>query len=198
MKFTRLIQEVLQNQYKYTKEYTGNIVIVGGIHGDEQAGNIAANSYKNTPGIIVINNINTTGHRRLNGKDFNRHFDKNDSSKLNNSILERIVECNPTIVIDLHEDVDARGVYAYCSKDLSEKVKDILQQYKLPLAKTACGDKVTKGVVDKGHLPTKGTLEKACSIRNIPYCTFETPTSWPLKERVRVLKLLVDSILSDY
>lgn len=190
MKFENLVNHVL---YEDTKNST--IVIVGGLHGDETAGNLAANLFKNKKGIVVINNINTTGKRRLNGKDINRHFDTESSTSLNDSILDRVLKHNPKIVIDLHEDVDARGVYAYCSKELSNKIKDILKTYKLPLAKSACGDKVIDGVVDHGHLPTKGTLEKALSKRNILYCTFETPTKWKLEKRIEVLKLLVDNII---
>lgn len=195
MKFDELFAQFLKER---TQDITNTIVIVGGLHGDETAGNLTANLFKNRKGILVINNINTTGKRRLHGKDINRHFDVDDSTNLNDSILTKILECNPKIVIDLHEDVDARGVYVYCSKELSQRFKDLLQRYKLPLAKSACGDKVSDGVVNNGHLPTKGTLEKALSKRDILYCTLETPTKWSLKKRVNVLKLLVDNIIKDY
>ena len=190
MKFENLINHILFEEIKNT-----SIVIVGGLHGDETAGNLVANLFKNRKGIVVINNINTTGKRRLNGKDINRHFDTKSSTNLNDSILASVLKHNPKMVIDLHEDVDARGVYVYCSEELSSKIKDILKTYELPLAKSACGDKVVDGVVDHGHLPTKGTLEKALSERNILYCTFETPTKWKLEKRIEVLKLLVDNII---
>lgn len=190
MKFTHLVQHILKEQL-----LEQNVVIIGGLHGDETAGNLAANSFKNKRSIKVINNINTSGKRRLNGKDINRHFDTNSSTDLNDNILSEVLSHNPKIVIDLHEDKDARGVYAYCSIDLSDRVRKILNDYKLPLAKSACGDKVVDGVVDHGNLPTKGTLEKALSKRNIPYCTLETPMTWELQKRVEVLKLLVTAIL---
>jgi len=194
MKFDNLIKIILEENDIIN---SSNIVIVGGLHGDETAGNLAANLFKNKKGITVINNINTSGKRRLNGKDINRHFDVDNSTDLNDSILAQVLEHNPRIVIDLHEDVDARGVYVYCSKELSSEVKQILKEYELPLAKSACGDKVSDGVVDHGELPTKGTLEKALSKRNIPYCTLETPTKWELEKRVEVLKLLVVNIIKS-
>lgn len=175
-----------------------NIVIVGGLHGDETAGNLAANLFKGKDSIVVINNINTSGKRRLNGKDLNRHFDVDESTDLNNSILSKVLQYNPTIVIDLHEDKDAKGVYVYCSKELSPSIKQILKQYELPLAKSACGDRVSDGVVDDGNLPVKGTLEKALSKRNILYCTLETPTKWKLEKRVEVLKQITNNIINNF
>lgn len=179
----------------HSSRQEGSVVIVGGMHGDEKAGNIAANSFKGTKGIHVISDINTSDKRRLDGKDFNRHFDTKDSNDLNDSILERILDILPRLVIDLHEDIDARGVYVYCTPSLTPKIQSILDEHDLPLAKSAMGDKVNKGVVDHGHLPSKGTLERALAKRDIPYCTFETPTSWPLEKRVKVLRMLVRALV---
>ena len=173
------------------------VVIVGGMHGDETAGNLAAEKYKQHAGVVVINNINPSNKRRLNGKDINRHFDVDSTTPLNDSILRNILEHDPMLVIDLHEDVDARGVYAYCSKDLSDEVQYILRAHDLPLAKSACGDAATAGVIQGGDLPSKGTLERALTKRNIPYCTFETPTAWKLSKRVQVLCSLVDAMMQE-
>jgi len=194
MNFYKLANAVFDMHQNRSKN---NVVILGGMHGDEPAGNIAAESYKNVPGIVVINNINNTGKRRLNGKDVNRHFETNDSTSTNNIILQQVLQSNPKLVIDLHEDVDARGVYVYCSRSLSANMKIILQRHNIILAKFACGDKVNNGVVDHGRLPTAGTLEKACTKHNIPYYTFETPTCWPLPTRVDILKLLVNEVLKE-
>lgn len=188
MKFNDLYSILLEKK-------EGSVVIVGGMHGDEEAGNIAANSFRGMEGIHVISDINTSGKRRLDGKDFNRHFDTKDSNELNDSILTQILDISPRLVIDLHEDVDSRGVYVYCTSSLTPKIQSILDKYKLPLAKSAMGDKVNKGVVDDGNLPSRGTLERALAKRGIPYCTLETPTAWPLGKRVKVLRMIVNALL---
>ena len=64
MKFDFLIENLLNKK---------TFVIVSGLHGDEPAGNIAAQFFTNKKNVHVISNINCTNKRRMNGKDLN-HF----------------------------------------------------------------------------------------------------------------------------
>jgi predicted deacylase len=170
------------------------IVIVSGIHGDEPAGNIAAKYFEGKDDVIVLSDINQTGKRRLGSQDLNRHFDQ-DGQDLQNSILSYIESLNPQLVISLHEDDNARGVYVYCSSNISDQIKKILLKYNLPLAKSAYGDKTDNGVIDNGNQPYRGTLERALEKRNIPYCTIETPLHLDLGQRVNIFKKLVSELI---
>jgi len=158
------------------KKYTNpRIVLVGGIHGDEPAGNIAAKKFEGIEGVDIICNVNTTGHRRLEGVDPNRHFDEKDSLPVEDKILTKIEQINPSLVIAMHEDDTTDEVYAYSSPDMKKTLQKILADLNVKLAKSAIGDKTERGVITHGHLPTKGTLERALRKRGIPSCTIETP-----------------------
>jgi len=191
MKFDVLVESILA-----TTE--GPIVIIGGIHGDEPAGNIAAKKYEGKKGIVVIADVNKTGERRLDGVDPNRHFDKKDSLPIEDEILSKIEDQKPRMVIALHEDDTTDEVYAYCSPGMEDKVKAALKSLDVPLAKSAIGDKTDEGVIVRGHLPTAGTLERALRKRDIPSVTFETPVeSYDLKDRVDLHVKLVNFLLLD-
>ena len=91
---------------KTFKQYVSPVVIVAGIHGDEPAGNIAAQYFTNHKGVKVIKDINLSGKRRFEGKDLNRQFGRS-TCKIADQILNNIIELNPKLVICLHEDNDA-------------------------------------------------------------------------------------------
>jgi predicted deacylase len=191
MKFDVLVESILA-----TTE--GPIVIIGGIHGDEPAGNIAAKKYKGKKGIVVIADVNKTGERRLDGVDPNRHFDKKDSLPIEDEILSKIEELKPRMVIALHEDDTTDEVYAYCSPGMEDKVKAALKSLDVPLAKSAIGDKTDEGVIVRGHLPTAGTLERALRKRDIPSVTFETPVeSYDLEKRVELQIKFVNFLIKE-
>lgn len=173
------------------------VIIIGGIHGDEPAGNIAAKHFKGRADVVVIADVNTTGKRRLQGVDPNRHFDKKDSLPIEDEILAEIEQIKPKLVIALHEDDTTDEVYAYCSPGMEDKVKAALASLDVPLAKSAIGDKTDEGVIVRGHLPTPGTLEKALRKRDIPSVTIETPVeSYDLEERVALHIKAVEFLLS--
>ncbi len=170
------------------------VVIIGGIHGDERAGAIAADGFKDDKRVIVISHVNKSGKRRLGGRDLNRHF--NDTSgPVQKHIISQILDINPRLVIDLHEDDKARGVYAYCSQDIAEKLQNILQYISMPLEKCAYGDKTDRGVIVNGKQPFPGTLERMLEKIGVPYCTLETPMSYPFEERVKCLQQIVGYLL---
>ena len=170
------------------------IVIVSGIHGDEIAGDKASTFYKDKDGVFVFSNINETGKRRLGTQDFNRHFDEEDHN-LQKDLLDKIESLGPRLVISLHEDDNARGVYVYCSANISDRIKKVLLKYNLPLAKSAYGDRTDNGVIDHGDQPYRGTLERALEKRNIPYCTIETPMSLELNQRVKIFHTVINDLI---
>jgi len=186
---------ILESLYE---KVSSPIVVVGGIHGDEVAGTIAADRFKGKEGIYVISHVNKTGKRRDGSIDLNRHFDQKDSVEKEDRILNKILSLKPRVVIALHEDCDGSGIYAYCNPEFKEKLKDILASIHAPKAKSACGDKTEDGVISFGHLPTKGTLERAMRKRGIPYCTLETPMDWDKNERADYLETIANKIISAY
>jgi len=187
--------EEFYNEIQKTKS---PVVIVGGIHGDEPAGNIAAKSFEDKDGIVVFSDFNKTGKRRLHGVDPNRHFDEDDSIPEEDSLLEDIIKLKPRLVISLHEDDSTDEVYAYCSPGMKDKLQEVLVSLDVPLAKSAIGDKTDRGVITDGKLPTKGTLERALRKRYIPSCTIETPSAeLSLEERVAIHKKVVLGILQQ-
>jgi predicted deacylase len=188
MKFDFLVEKILNKK---------TFVIVSGLHGDEPAGNKAAEYFKNQKNIHVISNINKTNKRRMNGKDLNRHFDTPDENDLQDKILLKIEEMNPSIVISLHEDDEVDGVYVYSSPDLEEYIKKCLDGIDFKILKNVHGDKAEDGVITNGKQPYKGTLERALRRRNISYCTIETPSkNENLKKRVDCLKKIVFNIIN--
>ena len=180
----------------YKKNSKPRVVLVGGIHGDEPAGNIAAKKFKNVEGVYVISDVNETGKRRLENVDPNRHFDQDDELPVEKDILDQIEEIKPTLVIAMHEDDTTDEVYAYCSLSMKEKVQAVLAELGVPLAKSAIGDKADGGVIARGHLPTAGTLEKALRKRGIHSVTIETPVeTYDLETRVNLQVEIVKGLL---
>jgi len=181
---------------EYYNQIESPVVLVGGIHGDEPAGNIAAKKFEGRKDVVVIADVNTTGERRLDGVDPNRHFDKEDSLPIEDEILAKIEALQPRLVIALHEDDTTDEVYAYCSPGMKDKVQAVLAELGVPLAKSAIGDRADKGVIVRGHLPTAGTLERALRKRDIPSVTIETPVkSYDLKKRVELQVKAVEGLL---
>lgn len=169
------------------------IVLVAGIHGDEPAGMLACKHFYNDPRIVVIDNINTTKERELDGKDLNRQFDTDN--KMAKSILDIILFCNPKLVITMHEDVDAKGFYCYCSPELDETMQSIVKELKLNTIDSIYGDKANNGVISNSKDPYKGSLEEALTKRGHLYCTIETPTNIDINERVKIQIDIINKLI---
>jgi predicted deacylase len=173
----------------------GNIIILSGIHGDEPAGNIAAELFRGTKGVKVISGINRTGKRRIDGKDPNRHFGTPDEGELQENILNAIFEDQPRLVISLHEDNESTGMYAYSSKTMAPVIAKVIKSLDVPIISTIHGDAAKDGVISGGKQPFRGTLERTLRSYSIPYCTLETPTCWDLKVRSTCLSKAVSGII---
>jgi predicted deacylase/NTP pyrophosphatase (non-canonical NTP hydrolase) len=149
-----------------------NALVVSGIHGDEPAGNKAAQKLKDS--ADVVSDINPSDKRRFEGKDINRHFDKPTEGKVQKTILDIIRKKKPSKVIALHEDDEVDKPYAYSSESLKDETREALKDY--DTASSAHGDKAEDGVISEGKNPAKGSLEKALDDRDIPRVTIETPS----------------------
>lgn len=172
-------------------------VIISGLHGDEPAGNEAANFFKNQPNILIFSNLNPTKKRRYDGKDLNRHFDTNDKNDLQDKLLAKIEKLKPYMVISLHEDDEVDGLYAYCSSEIESVIKNALKKSNFKLANSAHNDNTNDGVITNGDQPYKGTLEKALKRRNILYCTIETPSKENFEKRVDCMKKIINIIVNE-
>jgi predicted deacylase len=176
-------------------------VLVAGLHGDEPAGNLAAQHYSERSDVMVINYVNPTGNRRFLGLDLNRNFLGKDALEKNKNIIEDIKKADPDIVICLHEDDRCDGVYMYCSPDLSYFLKSLLPSLDINLATgTRYKDKIESGVIVGGYsLERKGTLEKALTSYGISNCTIETPSKqYSLQERAEIQIKIINNILKHY
>lgn len=191
--FDSVIKCILENM----KTNIIDVIIISGLHGDEPTGNLAAKYFKNLSNVEVHTNLNPSSKRRLDGKDLNRHFDRDDAGDIQNNLLRTIELYNPKLVISLHEDDEVNGVYAYCSPEIEDRVASALQTSTIDIASSAHGDYAEKGVIVNGKQPYRGTLERALKKRNIMFCTIETPSKHNnIKERVLVMKNIVQKLLS--
>lgn len=178
-------------------------VIISGIHGDEPAGNIAAQHFKKLKDVLVIDYVNTTGKRRFLGLDLNRNFLKRNMPEKDKDILQSILKVQPEIVISLHEDDSIGSVYMYCSADLSFFLQSLLKDTEITINTAhgfVHGDKAEKGVIQGGlSHKRQGTLERALEKYNIPHCTIETPTKkHSIEERAEIQKNIVTNILKHF
>ena len=167
-------------------------LVVSGIHGDEPAGNVAAEKLKDS--AHTVSNLNPSGERRLDGKDPNRHFDKPSNGSMQMRLLELIKKKKPSMVLSLHEDDEVDKPYAYSSETMADRVKKALRDK--ATASSAHGDKTHKGVITDGKNPPEGSLEKALDKQNIPHATIETPSkSAPLEDRAATHESVVKKLL---
>ena len=176
-----------------------NLVVTHNVHGDEPAGEIAAKKLEDQ-GIERLDAGNHTGKRRYCGVDLNRHFDKSKTTSQNKKILEKLRAKKPTLLVDLHEDSDAAGAYAYTTPELKNYVKGLLKRRnsKLPTALEADGDRTDEGVITDGKHPGPGALVSAARREGIPYILLETPSNKvPLKDRADYQRQVVEEVHQD-
>jgi len=191
--FYDMVMKHLRNRNQHEKT-AADTVIVSGIHGDEPAAAIAGRQLA-SKGLPVVDVGNHSGKRTDHGIDLNRHFDDANKPPKLVSALRKLVALHPKQIIDLHEDNDAHGAYAYASHDIADRVRQKLNAGKaLGQAKSVKGDKAVQGVITDGKYPPKGSIEKVMENKGISYTTVETPTNVPLSERVAFHKDKVEKL----
>ena len=176
-----------------------NLVVSHNVHGDEPAGEIAAKKLE-SQGIERLDAGNHTGKRRYCGIDLNRHFGESRTTDQNKKILEKLRAKKPTLLVDLHENSDANGAYAYTTPELKNYVKGLLKRRnsKLPTALEADGDRTDEGVITDGKHPGRGALVSAARREGIPYILLETPSNEaPLKVRADYQRQIVEEVHQD-
>jgi hypothetical protein len=185
--------EALIDQLRVLMNKKASALVVSGIHGDEPAGDKAAQKLKGS--ADVVSDINPSDKRRFEGKDINRHFDKPTEGKVQKTILDIIRKKKPSKVIALHEDNEVDKPYAYSSESLKDDTREALKEYST--ASSAHGDKTEDGVISEGKNPPDGSLEKALDDRDIPRVTLETPSkTQDIDKRVETQLDVVKKLLS--
>jgi hypothetical protein len=173
-----------------------NTVITTGIHGDEKASRKAGKELSKDYNVTDIGNH--SGKRKLEGKDLNRAFDDKYKPDIVRYALKNIKSKNPKNIIDLHEDNETDGAYAYASKDIADKVRDTLHKgTKLKLADKVKEDKADRGVITGGKYPPKGSLVKKLEREGVSYALYETPTNIPMRDRVNFHKEKVKQLINE-
>ena len=191
-------------------------VIVGGIHGDEKAGIIAAHHITewdpNTGRLVILPEVNPPaieGHTRTNNHgDLNRKFDYGEApaTELAQVIWRTVNTARPDLLIALHE---SRGIYEGSPSGVGQAI------FRSPGEDT--DDAATMGIrrvnrtigsqelkFNIGHItgpetaPTGLLVEKAAYEASIPSFIVETYENVHLKARVRWQELCVKGVLDYY
>jgi len=140
------------------------ILIVGGVHGDEESGPRGVVAYargKPDPKnhLIFIPCANAHGFNKgvrtnADRRDINRHFHPKKQTKESEAVWKRVLKHEPDFVVSLHE-VDYKTAFVYCQS--SGKKCDLL-----PLAKKLVGEIQKEFPVHKGKL-NDGPFKNRCS-----------------------------------
>ena len=187
------------------------VYIVGGIHGDEEAGWRAAEDLgaaKITAGTLyLLSPANPFGAENgtrfmADGRDLNRNFpggdDGWDTSKTAMAIYQDIAEKRPALVIDLHE---AEGDGAWDDLRDSIIVSDVSRCADLVLGLLTAaesGELPVKDLTLYGS-PTKGSLNQAVADGlGIPVITVETNQTEMLETRMQKQARIVEYVLAFY
>lgn len=179
-----------------------------GIHGDEPAGILAIeemirqNRFPHSVNWLIFPCLNPTGYllqKRLNdlGIDLNRdyYYQKSEETRLHAAWMKK--ECpNIDLYLSLHEDWEAKGCYLYEInthpeyKGFAREILSVAQ----PIIPLDPGPIVDAHLLDAPglirHLPEPDEIEGwpeaifACKHKPLLSYTFETPSTFPLQQRV--------------
>lgn len=199
------------NYYQISSPEPGPVVVItGGIHGDEVAGYKAAErlkDYKIDRGrIYIFDRINGYGidnnqRELIDGSDLNRKFpggDRDQASRLAQSLFAFIEEIDADLVIDLHESRRlARLDKAYLGQTIiteSELIIEVLNVI----------DKINRQIDQKDHQfmlegnPVEGSLTWAVNkYLEVPAFTFETCICLELEARIDYQITLIKYLLQE-
>lgn len=205
------------HEFEINPSGSKKIIIIGGIHGDEQSGPhgiiaYAQNEPKPKNNLIFIPCANIYGFKnnvRTNADkiDINRHFKSKDEVSESKLIWDRIKKHKPDFVVALHE-VGYETAFVYCQSKKSPceltsvaklLVKEIEKQFPIhkgrlldgPFKKICTTSK--QGVVGCSDT-NKGTLEDELLKINTPSITTELPQKANLTKKVKLTMKLIELI----
>ena len=197
--------------YSNTTKGSSRILIIGGTHGNEEAGFLAAEAFLKKPPplgeIMVIPRANiqaikTQSRTSDNRIDLNRSYpgsqDGNVIEQLAHEIFELIQVFDPHVVIDLHESIDyhtngrlgnsiiisAEGEHLIKALDLIDYINHV-ETEDVPF--TFFGDP-----------PVSSLNETVTRYLGIPVFTTETCRMNPIEIRVRQQLLMIDKLIELY
>ena len=192
-----------------------NILITGGVHGDEPAGVQAVLQFlerDNTEllkrfAFVVIPCVNPSGYvqgtrENREGIDINRAFEEEKVSEV--AIVKRAIgKTQFSLAIDFHEDYDATGFYLYEGKRDEQYIGPALAaaaQSVGPLDPEDPGEDapdITEGVYKVAtSWGTQGLAPYLLHYHSAHVIISETPTIWPLQQRVELHLTILDTALN--
>ena len=160
------------------------LAVMAGLHGDERSGPMALLDWienaeiKSDHGLWIAPLINDFGwdnqRRRWHMIDLNRHFEKESAPKFINQTMRSIKKFDPTVFLDLHEDVTS---YPYIFKREDDGEDSFLSQLQ------------TKLKVEyepwKYFSEWNGSSENYARLLGCKVATtIEAPNRWPLDRRI--------------
>ena len=198
-------------------ENAKNILVTGGVHGDEPAGLKAALHFLERDNsellqrfsFVVIPCINPYGyvHNVRENKekvDINRSFEQDDV--LEAKIVKNSLEGQQfSFAIDFHEDFEATGFYLYeGQRDESYVGPEIVDAVKRigPIDTDDSGEdtsEIVQGVYKvASKWGTQGLAPYLLHFHSEHVIITETPTIWPLEQRVELHLGVLDAALTYY
>lgn len=192
-----------------------NILITGGVHGDEPAGVQAVLQFlarDNTEllkrfSFVVIPCVNPYGYvhdtrENRDGLDINRSFETEEVSEV--AIVKKALgQTQFSLAIDFHEDYEAKGFYLYEGKrdgqligpELANTVKSIgpIDTEDSGEDTTAIAHGVYKVATEWG---TQGLAPYLLHFHSEHVIITETPTAWPLEQRAALHLGVLDTALT--
>ena len=194
-----------------------NILITGGVHGDEPAGVEAVLQFlerDNTEllkqfAFVVIPCVNPSGYvhdtrENRDGVDINRSFETDEVSEV--AIVKKALgETQFSLAIDFHEDYEATGFYLYEGKRdeqyIGPKIANTVQTIG-PIDNEDSGEDapdIAQGVYKvASEWGTQGLAPYLLHFYSEHVIITETPTVWPLEQRAALHLGVLDSALTYY
>lgn len=192
------------------------VLLTGGIHGDEPAGPEAlmafvknkASRWRDAFSFWVLPCLNPWGYahdkrEQVNGKDLNRGFEDDDLETV--ALLRQILDGQRfALHHDLHEDWEAKGFYVY---EGQKEKRFIAQQVIERVSRVGPIDPESEAEDEADDRICFGAYEVARSWGQsgfVPYTLHhytdhglisETPTAWPLEQRIEAHLEALDTIL---
>ncbi len=207
--------------YQFTLKSTvvdpKNILITGGMHGDEPAGVEAvlqflerdATKLQEQFSLTVIPCINPYGYihntrENRDGVDINRSFETNDV--LEATIVQEAIENMQFLfTIDFHEDYEAKGFYLYEGKHDEQYIgPEIVKKVRTigPIDADDSGEDTTEIVQGVYKVASKwgtqGLAPYLLHFHSEHVLITETPTDWSLQQRANLHLGVLDAALEHY